>query len=126
MKLRTLLFVLLLTVLALPDEVTVCLRKLGGESAARGCCASCCTRREPSPAQPAVTDVRCAHCCLRTPASERSLVPSTKKPLSGVLAAPLALCFFRVDPRPAFLQLAPRSDDGRAPPCGSRSLPLRI
>ena len=126
MKLRTLLFVLLLTVIALPDEVTVCLRKLGGESAARGCCASCCTRKEPSPAQPAVTDVRCAHCCLTTPASERSVVPSTKKPLSGDLAAPLAFSSFRVDLRPVFLQLAARQDHGRAPPCGSRSLPLRI
>jgi hypothetical protein len=126
MKFRTLLVVLLLAVIALPDGVTVCLRKLGGESVARGCCASCCTRKVPSRSQPAATADHCPHCCLTTPASARSLVPSTKKPLSGELAAPLALSFFRVDQRPAFLQLAPRSDHGRAPPCGSRSLPLRI
>lgn len=123
MKLRTLLVVLLLAVIALPNGITVCLRKLGGESIAKECCASCCTRKAPSPA---VTSGHCAHCCLTTPPGERPLVPSTQKAPSAELAAPPALTLLLCDPRPAVFQLAACADHGRSPPRGSPALPLRI
>jgi hypothetical protein len=126
MKLRTLLVVLLLAVIALPNGITVCLRKLGGESVAGECCASCCTKETPSRTQPVVTTGHCAHCCLSTPPSERSLAPSTQKAPSAELAAPPALTLTLCDPRPAVFQLASCADHGRSPPRGSPALPLRI
>src|SRR5262245_49397780 len=42
--LRTLFLALLVTVVALPDGFTVCLRQLGGGGIERDCCATCRTR----------------------------------------------------------------------------------
>lgn len=125
-KLWTLLFALLLTLVAIPDGITVCLRQLGGGTTERGCCATCCTRKTGERGQPAVTAGPCARCCLSVPASDSELDVVPKKPTHSGPAPLLASVFTSVDPRPAHSRFAARPELGRPRPPVPIALPLRI
>jgi len=125
-KLRTLLFALFLTLVAMPDGITVCLRQLGGRATERGCCATCCTRATGERGEPAVTAGACARCCLSVPPSENQLDVVQKNPTHSGLAPLLACVFTGVDPGSAHPGLAARPELGRPRPPAPLALPLRI
>ena len=124
-QLRTLLLALLVTVVALPDGFTVCLRQLGGIGIERGCCATCRTRESDERGQPAVTADRCAHCCLRVPATARKL-DLAPKPVRSDLAPLAAFVFTSVEPSPALSGLAVRDESRKPRPPVLIAVPLRI
>jgi hypothetical protein len=125
-QLRNLLFALLVTVVALPDGFTVCLRQLGGVGIERGCCATCRTRESDERGQPAVTANRCAHCCLSVPATARKLDLAPKKPVRSDLPPLAAFVFTSVEPSPALSRLAVRAESRRPRPPVPIAVPLRI
>ena len=125
LQLRSLLFVLLLSVGALPDGFTVCLRRLGNEPVQQGCRASCCSGKASSSTRPSLTVASsCERCCLTVPVSVRKLDASSQRTITPSLA-PILVLAAHVVPEPAVHVLPVRRHE-RPPPPLARCLPLRI
>ena len=124
-RLRTLLMVLLMAVVALPEGVTVCLRRLVGKSGEPDCCASCCAGKSDTRVQTVLTASGCARCCLSVPVTARKVDPGQERPLAPALVAVLAPAF-GPEPRPVFRAGTARPRPERPPHAVPSSLPLRI
>lgn len=84
-SLHALLLAWILPALLLPEGVTVCLKLLVGDAMPTSCCESCCTHATASPIVSNELNVASvasddhAPCCVTTPATERTLDPTTRK-----------------------------------------------
>jgi len=88
--LHAFLLAMTLPALLLPERVTLCLKQLFGEAVRTTCGESCCAHEAPAPrtqeTQSVAGDER-ATCCVTTPATERTLDPTTRKIDAHVVAA---------------------------------------
>jgi hypothetical protein len=92
-SLHALLLALVLPALLLPEGVTLCLKQLVGDALPASCCESCCTHATAQPVAsrdangPSVAPDEHAPCCVTTPATERTLDPTTRKVDHDLLVA---------------------------------------